>query len=585
MGDLGGAGASARMYNAENAVLKARLEATERENRELKRSVFELSSRLSQLQQLLARARSQPFESTRPGPEARAVPDGVRPTTNGSLSQVEMNLVRDVTRVNLGTLGKGDEATSESAKGVPSRLDRDLGLLLLSQEHNKQKKSQPANVRAFSCSTEFSDHVGAVYCCKWSPNGTMIASGSLDKSVIVRQVERGEEWEEQNESVAFGRLGVPTLDEDSSAKSISLTGHEMLVSDVKWASDKTKLVSGSFDHTVRLWQLERGQATNDPNARPRPDHGWALQTYALDGLVQNVEIDPENDNLFWGATSKGTVSHIDSRVNKAVLNLDMCDTSESKGNNSSIYALHAPSGSPSLLLTGDSRGIIRTFDRRTNTAIPELTILNEAASRPITHITSSLPGNGYSRMLAVNSYDNVLRVYDSGALSTRNLSRNAENRPATPSPPPQAFAGQSEGGRLVQPMRVPCLVTLTGHRNKNWPIRSSFYCPVDSGGSPDPSWLNSPQTEALREELNVEDQDLSTRMLLATGSASTSVYVFSLGRFSKSAKPEDRTQSAQLVQKLTGHSGRVYAVDFLQNDMPQLVSCSGDGTVRLWAPG
>lgn len=69
----------------------------------------------------------------------------------------------------------------------------------------------------------------------------MILSSSRDKSIIVWNLSRED-----------GNFGVPKR---------RLTGHSHFVSDVVISSDGQFALSGSWDHTLRLWDLQRGVTT------------------------------------------------------------------------------------------------------------------------------------------------------------------------------------------------------------------------------------------------------------------------------------------------------------------------------------
>lgn len=127
--------------------------------------------------------------------------------------------------------------------------------------------------------------------------------------------------------------------------------------------------------------------------------------------------------------------------------------------------------------------------------------LNEASKKPISHIAacpSDIPEEE-ARYIAVNSYDNVMRVYDRG---TTNM-------------PISSYT-------LVH--------ALKGYKNKNWPIRSCFYkggtVPLFGRGasSEDVGLIESSQRDISSEK------NLEAKTLLATGSADPFVYVYSLGQ-------------------------------------------------------
>ncbi|KAJ3094124.1 hypothetical protein HK100_006263, partial [Physocladia obscura] len=157
------------------------------------------------------------------------------------------------------------------------------------------------------------------------------------------------------------------------------------------------------------------------------------------------------------------------------------------------------------------------------------------------------------RYVAVNSYDNVMRVYDRGF-----------------SPPEQL-------PRMVH--------ALKGHKNKNWPIKSSFFRPKDgisSSGSGTILGLtkrNSSTGDDLAggvsggggkgDGIAADGSETSINeptMLLATGSADPYVYLYSLS---------SAQGSNELPQRLEGHTDRVYATSFHPTDAI-LASCSAD---------
>lgn len=182
-------------------MLKKRLEAAERDNRELKLSVYDLSARLSAA---LSQA----------GGRSAQAPDA----TFNAL---------------------GASSFDPMAAGKSDALDGRLGSSLLDGHDPAQRSghneasSTPVDGRQFACSSTLSGHTGAVYSIAFSPNGRLLASGSFDKSVRCWAIDSGEEQGE----------------------ALCLQKHTHNVSSLSWAADSRSLLSGSYDHTVRLWDL------------------------------------------------------------------------------------------------------------------------------------------------------------------------------------------------------------------------------------------------------------------------------------------------------------------------------------------
>jgi len=311
-----------------------------------------------------------------------------------------------------------------------------------------------------------------------------------------------------------------------------LVEHELNVADVCWSSKSDELLSGSYDKSVKLWDVTTGKA---------------IISCAVSGFVQCVEFNPANNNIFFVGSTNKEFLIIDKRTGAPIVAVR---------NDAMVNTLYAARDG-GWLLTGDANGNIKTWQLADLSSPSLLDSVRNDSSRPISHLHVSpplVPGEE-GRFLAVNSYDNVLRVYDRG----------------------ESLISGGKGMTLVS--------SLTGHRNKNWPIRSSFYFNKELASGRSSTSLD--RIAVLENESNDQTREHNTLgcLLLATGSADNHGYIFSLN---------SEGQGGENVQQLSvpnGHTGRVYAVHFHSEGLdssapppPALLSASADNTVKLWSP-
>ncbi|CEP19939.1 hypothetical protein [Parasitella parasitica] len=361
--------------------------------------------------------------------------------------------------------------------------------------------------KPFQLRYELKGHTGAVYTVEFSPNGALLASGSFDKTVRI--------WDTAS----------------AQKETLCLKAHTLNLSGLAWTPDSSVLLSGAYDETCKTWDVESGKLSS---------------SYDAEGLVQCVGWDFVDSNIFYYGTSRKVLAMVDIRSegNASVIR-----------NDAMINTLYA-SRDGIHVITGDAQGMLKVWDIRSKQCISSK--LNDPSKMPITHISIGRRSTDASRRaiddydepryMALNSYDNLLRVYDRGM------------------DPPKSEL------RLVH--------SLKGFKNKNWPIKSSFYC----GSGYNSSILSKP---SVANDV-YGDSDLTPNpgdflfdsqepkeeksVLLATGSADPYAYLYNVG--------ED---SAELMQRLEGHTDRVYAVNFHPTE-PILASCSADFTVKVWGP-
>eukprot|EP00126_Sphaerothecum_destruens_P005162 Sdes_comp18604_c0_seq1m8761 len=233
----------------ENKELKQQLDLVERQNRDLKKSIYELSMRQFTGISASSSTNSSSFSANLPA----------RPSNPSS----NFNAPRDFFQL--------DSIMSD----ISAELVREHSH---SSIHSSFKESRETgnfrkDARSFYHKFELKGHNGAVYCVDFSPCGKMLGSGSFDKTVRV--------WDTQLQRELF-----------------CFDKHKSNVSDVCWSYDSRELISASFDQTVKIWDIECSKL---------------ISSYSLHGFVQSVKFHPVDPNLFFLGTTRNHLIMFDRR--------------------------------------------------------------------------------------------------------------------------------------------------------------------------------------------------------------------------------------------------------------------------------
>ncbi|KAI0407567.1 WD40 repeat-like protein [Xylaria palmicola] len=127
---------------------------------------------------------------------------------------------------------------------------------------------------------ELSGHSGEIFSAKFDPIGNLIASGSMDRSILL--------W---NSSGACENYGV-------------LTGHKGAVLDLQWSRDSEILYSASADMHLASWDLTSG-------SRIRRYVGH-------EEIINAMDISKRGEELLVSASDDGTIGIWDPRTKNAV---------------------------------------------------------------------------------------------------------------------------------------------------------------------------------------------------------------------------------------------------------------------------
>eukprot|EP01060_Flectonema_neradi_P036862 TRINITY_DN7245_c0_g1_i1.p1 TRINITY_DN7245_c0_g1~~TRINITY_DN7245_c0_g1_i1.p1 ORF type:complete len:511 (+),score=87.47 TRINITY_DN7245_c0_g1_i1:53-1534(+) len=476
-------GEEADILQAENLELKQALAKMAHENKALKMQLKHVAT-------LLDRAKHAGLEI-----DNYDLVAGLELMKNFQESVVEVNTTSSVV--------KGDIKTSSEH---PSRTEN------LQEQVREQKKK-------FTPRMEFDEHQSSVFCAKFSPDGTLVASGSFDKTVRVFDM--------------------------SEKKKLKLEGHSMMISSVSWSHDGQIVASASYDSSCRLWDVSTGQEGSS--------FGCSKNGFMLSNVWHLT--DP---NIFLASHSSSSVYWYDKRAPpKPQMDLQ---------HDCMVNTLHMlPSGQ---VVFGDQHGVITTIDVRMTTSSPDPTTdtSSKRESSPelstgknkstsvvssfqattgkaqISHLSTPMTGPeaNRGRFLAVNAYDNILRIYDRGSLASET---EGHGKPEAAEP------------------KLACQLNSSEFQNNGFPIESSF-------------WVGEQAYGRLKSS---EERTWEETILLATGSCGENsvAYVYDVTDMR-------RDSGTYLFQKLSGHTDIVYGVH-CHPKLPLLLTYSADSTVKIWS--
>ncbi|KAK3291304.1 uncharacterized protein B0H64DRAFT_349303 [Chaetomium fimeti] len=323
-------------------------------------------------------------------------------------------------------------------------------------------------------------------------------------------------------------------------------GHNDPVYSVAFSPDGSRIVSGSADHTIRVWD-----ATSGMEVRKLEGHC---------GSVRSVAFSPDGGRVVSGSADH-TIRLWDAKSGKEVQKLD--------GHNDPVYSVaFSPDGS--RIVSGSADRTIRIWDTASGKAVQTL-----RGHISWVHSVAYCPDGS---QIVSRSADDTIRIWDvTSGKGVRKLNGyNDLVHPVAFSPDgSQIVSGSGDNTiRIWDTASGKAVQTLRGHIS--W-VHSVAYCPDGSqivSGSADHTiriWdaISGKEVQKLKGHTDLVHSVAFSPdgSRIVSGSADYTIRIWD-------------TISAK-VQKLEGHSNSVYSLAF-SLDGSRIASGSRDRTIRIW---
>ena len=399
------------------------------------------------------------------------------------------------------------------------------------------------------------------------PSVSVAAQSSLLKAVQVPQgINRLEGHRSGVDSVAFSPNGqrIVSGSEDSmlrlwdaqtgAAIGQPLKGHVTRVSSVAFSPDGQRIVSGSFDSTLRLWDAQTGAPIGQPLK------GHVAQVYS-------VAFSPNGQRVVSGS-GDGTLRLWDAQTGAAI-------GQPLEGHGGTVWSVaFSPDGQ--RIVSGSGNGTLRLWDARTGAAIGQPLEGHRDAVRSVAFSPDG-------QRIISGSADRTLRLWDAqtGAAIGQPLEGHGDGVLSVASSPDGQRIVSGSGDRTLRlwdaQTGAPIGQPLKGH--VSW-VFSVAFSPdgqhIVSGSGDQTLWLWDAQTSGPTSQpleghkatvWSVAFSPNSQRIASGSGDGTLRLW--------------DVPTGTPIGQPLKGHRGTVYSVAF-SPDGQRIVSGSGDSTLRLW---
>ncbi|OMJ20258.1 WD repeat-containing protein 5 [Smittium culicis] len=386
---------------------------------------------------------------------------------------------------------------------------------ILEHRINPESNRKRNKAQNFIVEGELIGHKGAVYSLEYSNHKEWVASGSFDQTVRI--------WD--------------TME----CKQVSvLEGHKMSVSSISWsdAESSPKLASGGFDGKIIEWDLASMRCVNIKKKQ---------------GLIQSLIYNKQNSNLVYSSGSNGLICVDDMRSSSAAGVL---------GNSFSPVSTIAQLNENEIL-SSNLNGFVHLWDKRypcpeSSDQFSQKSNGIERVLLKLDHAISNICLTFHERtgvaFLAVNSYDDTLRIYDriNNTIDSSNDSSSfsdfqsdfSSNSFSASASLPHTYnnANFDFNPRLIKEIR--------DIKSCNWPIRSAFFSEAATKALLGRNSIISKSSNGYdgSSRSTIQDDILGSGLMIATGSANPYGFVHWVSfndSIDSTAKPSNGSSSSK----------------------------------------
>lgn len=393
----------------------------------------------------------------------------------------------------------------------------------------------------------FTGHQGPVYAAAFSSDGVSVVTGGYDKRVLVWQPDDVRPYDFKQIASKNGSVIPP-------AKFRSLDGHQGPVRAVAFSQDGTRIISGSQDNTIRLWNADGGQLLKSFRG-----HDGAIRAVAFAESDQII-LSGSHDNSIrkWNISEYEEIRVLQSQVLEGHVD-------------AILSAGFSPDGE--RIVTASRDRTARTWEANTGQA---LKVFAEGHSFLATS-AAFFPGG---KRLATGAVDNTVRIWDvdsgtqmlrlehTGRAAALTVSRDGK-WVVTGGDDRTANIWDAESGQVK--------FTFKGHQNEVTAVAlsndGSQLLTGDSRGRVI-LWDVQTQAEVFRLEGHARSRITGAAFLPGTNRAMTACADRSVAQW-------DVTTGEEVKDLILKHPDSVVAMA-VRPETHQVITACQDGSVRLW---